>query len=180
MSASPKELIRRLYKEFWNERKLEVADQLVSQSHALTSPHVSGLAVGPAAYKKQMAWFLAGFPDLRFTVEDTICEKDKIAVSWTLTGTHKGEFLGIAPTNKKVSVAGITIHQIADGKILDSQATWDAISLFQQLGVELPIRLERLAASTSWTLPRIAQSLGSSALLRIVQKPGLSIAYRRG
>jgi steroid delta-isomerase-like uncharacterized protein len=149
MSVSPKDVIRRLYKEFWNERKLEVVDQLLSESHALTSPHISGPTVGPAAYKKQLAMFVAGFPDLRFTVEDTICEKDKIAAFWSFTGTHKGEFFGIAPTNKKVSITGITIHQIAGGKILDSYSIWDAISLFQQLGVELPIKLERRAASTS-------------------------------
>jgi steroid delta-isomerase-like uncharacterized protein len=149
MSVSPKDVIRRLYKEFWNERKLEVVDQLLSQSHALTSPHISGPTVGPAAYKKQLAMFVAGFPDLRFTVEDTICEKDKIAAFWSFSGTHKGEFFGIAPTNKKVSITGITIHQIAGGKILDSHSIWDAISLFQQLGVELPIKLESRAASTS-------------------------------
>ncbi len=148
MSVSPKEVIRRLYKEVWNERKLEVIDQLVSQSHALISPLVLGPGMGPAAYKKEIASFIGAFPDLRFTVEETICEKDKIVASWTFTGTHKGEFLGIAPTNRKVSVTGITIHQTADGKILDSQATWDAITLFQQFGVELPIRLTRRAAST--------------------------------
>ncbi len=148
MPVSPREVIRRLYDEFWNERKFEVADQLVSQSHALTSPHISGPTVGPAAYKHQLAVFVTGFPDLRFTVEDTICEKDKIAAFWTLTGTHNGEFLGVAPTNKKVSISGITIHQIVDGKILDTQAIWDVITLFQQLGVELAIKLERRGAST--------------------------------
>lgn len=148
MSLSHKEVIRRLYTEAWNQRKLEVIDQLVSKSHALMSPNISGPPVGPAAYKNQIASFVAGFPDLQFTVEDTICEKDKIATIWTLTGTHKGEFLGIAPTNKKVSVPGITVHQIVDGKILDSQAAWDLIVMFQQLGVELPIKLERRAAST--------------------------------
>jgi len=146
MSVSPKEVIRRLYKEFWNERKPEVADQLVSESHALTSPHISGATVGPGAYKKQLAAYLAGFPDLRFTVEETICEKEKVAAFWTLTGTHRGEFLGVAPTNRKVSISGITIHQVVDGKILDSQAIWDAISLFEQLGVELPVKFHRSAA----------------------------------
>jgi len=140
MSVSPREVIRRLYKEFWNERKLEVADQLVSPSHALTGPHIAGPTVGPAVYKKQLAMFVAAFPDLRFTVEETICEKDKIAASWTLTGTHKGQFLGIPPTSKQISMAGVTIHQIEDGKILDSLVMWDAISLFQQVGIKLPIR----------------------------------------
>jgi steroid delta-isomerase-like uncharacterized protein len=148
MAASPKEVIQRLYKEFWNQRKLEVADQLVAPSHALTSPHISGANVGPGAYKRQIALFLTGFPDLQFIVEDTVCEKDKVVASWTLTGTHKGDFLGIAATNKTVSIPGITIHQVVDGKILESQATWDAISLFQQLGIALPIKLDKLPGPT--------------------------------
>jgi len=139
MPVSPNEVIRRLYKEFWNERKLEVADQLISQSHALNSPHIFGAKVGPAAYKEQLAVFVAGFPDLQFTLEETVCEKEKIVACWTLTGTHEGEFLGIAPTNRRISITGMTIHQIRDGKILDSQSIWDAISLFQQFGIELPI-----------------------------------------
>jgi steroid delta-isomerase-like uncharacterized protein len=148
MSVSPREVIRHLYKEVWNERKLDLIDYLISQSHALMSPDIAGPTVGPAAYKKEISAFFAAFPDLRFNVEDTICEKDKIVASWTLTGTHTGEFLGIAPTNKKVSLSGITIHQVVDGRILDSQAIWDAISLFQQLGVDLPIKPGKRAAST--------------------------------
>jgi steroid delta-isomerase-like uncharacterized protein len=149
MSVSPREVARRLYEEFWNERKLEVADQLISQSHALTSLHISGSTVGPTAYKLQLAKFVAGFPDLRFTVKETIAEKQQIVVSWILTGTHKGEFFGVAPTNNTVSITGITMHQIADGMILDSQAMWDAIGLFQQLGVNLPIELEARNASAT-------------------------------
>ena len=149
MSSSPSEVIRRLYREFWNERRIEVVDQLLSQSHALSSPHISGPMVGPSAYKAQLAVFVSGFPDLRFTVEETVCENDKIAVSWTLTGTHKGEFLGIPPTGKQISIAGITIHQIVDGKILDSQSIWDAISLFQQFNIELPIKVKAMTSPKS-------------------------------
>jgi steroid delta-isomerase-like uncharacterized protein len=148
MSVSPKEVIRRLYKEVWNERKFDLIDQLVSRSHALVAPNVSGAAVGPAAYKKQIAAFIAGFPDLRFVVDEIVSENDKVVAAWTWSGTHRGEYLGIAATNKKVSVSGITMHQIADGKILDSQAAWDSLGLLRQLGVELPHKLQRRAVST--------------------------------
>jgi steroid delta-isomerase-like uncharacterized protein len=154
MSVSPKEVIRRLYKEAWNERKFDLIDQLVSQSHGLVAPNVSGAAVGPTAYKRQIVSLVAGFPDLRFVVEEIISENEKIVAAWTFTGTHRGEFLGIAPTNKRVSVAGITIHQIASGKILDSHAAWDALGLLRQLGVELPHKLERRAVSTTWAWPK--------------------------
>ncbi|HEY1469197.1 MAG TPA: ester cyclase [Candidatus Acidoferrum sp.] len=148
MSVSPKEVIRRLYKEAWNERKFDVIDQLVSQSHGLAAPNVSGTQVGPAAYKRQIKSLVAGFPDLRFVVEEMVCENDRVVAVWTFSGTQRGEFLGIAPTNKKVSVPGITIHQIASGKILDSNAAWDSLGLLRQLGVELPSKLERRAVSS--------------------------------
>jgi hypothetical protein len=54
----------------------------------------------------------------------------------------------MAPTNKKVSVPGITIHQLSNGKILDSQAVWDAHGLMIQLGIAQPAKTEARAAST--------------------------------
>jgi predicted ester cyclase len=63
-----------------------------------------------------------------------VCEKDMLAVSWVISGTHKGEFWGIPPTNKKISMEGITINHIADGKIMDSDVSMDALGLMRQLG----------------------------------------------
>ncbi len=147
MATSNKEVVRRLYKEVWNERKLNVTEEVISKSHALIDPTFTGTAVGPAAYKTQVQRFIAAFPDLRFTVDEYICEKDKVVASWTISGTHKGEIFGIAPTNKKVSVPGITIHQLANGKILDSQAMWDAHGLIVQLGLLQPAKMEARAAT---------------------------------
>lgn len=135
MSPDNNSIVRRLYEETWNKRKLEVLSELVSPSHALHGPNFSGSSIGPEAYKRQVALFLAGFPDLRWTIEDTIAEKDKVAVIWSFTGTHKGEFMGISATNKKVSIDGITVHEIANGKIMDSYVNWDTWGLMQQLGV---------------------------------------------
>ena len=147
MSISNKDVVRRLYKEVWNERKLQVTEEVISKSHALNDPTFTGSAVGPAAYRTQVQRFVAAFPDLRFSVEEYICEKDKVVAAWTITGTHKGEVFGIAPTHKKVSVPGITIHQLAGGKTLDSQAMWDAHGLMVQLGVAHPAKMEARVAT---------------------------------
>jgi steroid delta-isomerase-like uncharacterized protein len=90
---------------------------------------------------------LTGLPDLHFDVDDTITEKDKLVVYWTITGTHRGEFLGVPATNKKVSFSGITINQIRDGKIIESTVIWDGLGLLEQFGIELPVRYEMLATS---------------------------------
>lgn len=147
MSASNKEVIRRLYQQVWNERKLEVLDQLISKTHALSDTMMVGASVGPEVYKRNVKRFVTAFPDLHFTVEDYVTEKDKVVASWSVTGTHKGEFIGIAPTGKKICLSGITIHQLADGKILDSFAIWDALGLLQQMDIALPVHLEKWAAS---------------------------------
>jgi steroid delta-isomerase-like uncharacterized protein len=135
MSADNKAIVRRLYEEVWNKRKLEVIIEIISPSHALQGPNFFGSSIGPEAYKRQVLLFLAGYPDLHWAIEDTIAEKDKVVACWTMSGTHKGDYMGVPATNKKVSVDGMTVHQLANGKIMDSYANWDALGMMQQLGV---------------------------------------------
>jgi steroid delta-isomerase-like uncharacterized protein len=137
MSMENKAIVRRLYEEVWNKRRVELVDELISPSHALHlhDPQLSPSQIGPEAYKREVARFLTGFPDLRFAVEDMFAENDKVAVSWTISGTHKGEFWGIPPTDKRMFLEGITINHIANGKIMDSYVSWDALGMMQQLGV---------------------------------------------
>jgi steroid delta-isomerase-like uncharacterized protein len=134
MSAENKAIVRRLYEEVWNKRKLEVVNELISPSHALQGPNIFGSSVGPEAYKRQVSRFLEGYPDLRWTIENTIAEEDKVVACWTISGTHKGDFMGVPATNKKISVDGMTIHHIAGGKIMDSHSNWDTLGMMQQLG----------------------------------------------
>jgi steroid delta-isomerase-like uncharacterized protein len=147
VAAAHKLLFGRLYHTIWNERKLEYIDQVFADTHALGDPTVLGRGVGPAAYRRQVERFLIGLPDLKFVVDETVSEGDKLVVAWTVTGTHKGEFLGVPPTNKKVTFSGITINQIADGKILESTVIWDGLGLLKQFGIELPVQYEMLTAS---------------------------------
>ncbi len=135
MPADNKAIVRRLYEEVWNKRKLEVVSEVISPSHALHAPNISGSSVGPEAYKRQILLFLAGYSDLRFNIEDMIAEQDKVVACWTFSGTHRGDYMGIPATNKKVSVDGMTIHHVAGGKIMDSYSNWDALGMMQQLGV---------------------------------------------
>lgn len=134
MPADNKAIVRRLYEEVWNKRKLEVVNELISPSHALQGPTVFGSSIGPEAYKQQVSSLLEAYPDLRWTIEDTIAEKDKVVACWAFSGTHKGDYMGVPATNKKVSVGGITIHHIAGGKIMDSHTNWDVLGMMQQLG----------------------------------------------
>src|SRR5260370_16857622 len=135
MATDHKNIIRRLYEEVWNKRRFEVVKELVFPSHALTGPNFVGSSIGPEAYKEQVLLFVTGFPDLHFAVEDLIAEGDKVVSCWIISGTHKGEFMGVPATNRKVSIDGITIHQMSNGKIMDSNVSWDVWVMLQHFAV---------------------------------------------
>jgi steroid delta-isomerase-like uncharacterized protein len=138
MSADNKAVIRRLYNDVWNKRNLAAIDEIISPSHALYEPDAYDSRVGPAAYRATAERFLRGIPDLRFTVQEVISEGNKFVVVWVVTGTHQGEFYGVPATNKKLSLEGITIHQIKNGKIFDSYVSWDELGMMRQVGAVPP------------------------------------------
>ena len=90
--------------------------------------------VGIEGLKQFVSMIRAGFPDLRVTLEDAIAEGEKVVSRWTAQGTHQGELMGIAPTGNRVTITGITIHRIEDGKIVEEWSNWDALGLMQQIG----------------------------------------------
>jgi steroid delta-isomerase-like uncharacterized protein len=145
--ADNKSIVRRLYEEVWNQRHLEVAGEIISPSHAIHDNHLPDAGIGPEAYQRNVVRFVAAFPDLRFTVEDMVAENDKVVAFWVITGTHRGEFRGIAPTNVKISVEGITINHVSGGKIMDAFVNYDALGLMQQLGVVPRLSQPKRAAS---------------------------------
>ena len=75
------------------------------------------------------------FPDTHYTIDDMIVEGDKAVIRFTFAGTHKGEFGGIPPTNKKVKVWAIAIARIADGKFAEVWERYDTLSWMQELGL---------------------------------------------
>jgi len=79
------------------------------------------------------------FPDGRVTIEEMIAEGDKVVTRYTSSGTHKGEFMGIAATGKKVVVTGIVITRVDKGKIAEDWEEFDAMGFMVQLGAIPPL-----------------------------------------
>ena len=73
--------------------------------------------------------------DLKIVLEDQIASEEKVVDRWTGHGIHTGEFMGMAPTGKKITATGISIHRIAEGKIAETWNNYDALGIFQQLGI---------------------------------------------
>ena len=87
---------------------------------------------------KETAPYFTAFPDLKATVEDLIAEGDKVVARWTMSGTHENTVRDIPATGKKVTVNGVTIKRIANGKVVEEWALINMLSLYQQVGVAPP------------------------------------------
>jgi predicted ester cyclase len=77
----------------------------------------------------------AAFPDLRMAEADSLREGEKVAFRWILSGTHEGEFMGVAPTGRRVEAMGMDIVRLADGEIVEHWGEFDAMGLLRQMGV---------------------------------------------
>lgn len=88
-------------------------------------------------YKRFVSEFYDEFSDVRFTIDDMLVEGDKVAVRFTITGTHTRAPELTAPTNKKVTLWGIGIDQISGGKVVESWERYDTLGYMQQLGFVL-------------------------------------------
>jgi predicted ester cyclase len=127
-----KTIAYRYFEEAYNQKNINVLDEIVDENVKSHSPQeMRGIKV----IKEYVAENRKTFPDVKFFVEDQIAEGDKVVTRITFKATHKGKFRGIAPTGKKVTVTGINIMKIINGKIVESWAEWDAFGLMQQLGV---------------------------------------------
>ena len=91
--------------------------------------------VGLEAAKQLAAMFLSAFPDLHATVEDVLAEGDKVVTRVMVRGTHRGELMGMAPTQRQIELKGITIHRIEGDKIVEEWELSDTQGVLQQLGM---------------------------------------------
>jgi steroid delta-isomerase-like uncharacterized protein len=135
MSNANTALCRRFYDEVWNGRNLAAVAGMVAPDYVSYDPNGPDFGRGPDACREEAAYYLAAFPDLRVTVEETVVEGDRVAVRWTARGTQRGRLGGIEPTGRSVTVTGTTIWRIADGKLASARTNFDALGLFQQLGI---------------------------------------------
>jgi steroid delta-isomerase-like uncharacterized protein len=90
---------------------------------------------GAQALKEVFATLHRAFPDLHITVEDVIAEGDKVVGRNTVTGTHRGEYMGLSPTGKSISYNEIFILRFADGRIAETWGVVDVLSQMKQLGL---------------------------------------------
>jgi steroid delta-isomerase-like uncharacterized protein len=128
-------LVRRFTDEVLNAHDAGAAlDELVMEDFVEQNP-LPGQGPGRAGLADVLASMFAAFPDLRWTLRDTIAEDDRIMTLSTWTGTHRGPFMGIPPTGRTVSVESWTLDRYHEGQLAESRIIMDVAGLLMQLGV---------------------------------------------
>jgi steroid delta-isomerase-like uncharacterized protein len=132
MSIKENKALAQRATQLWNPRDINAFLEL------LAPEYVEHLNVGETPLEKVKQFYnilFTAFPDINAAIEVMFAGGDKVAYQEVVTGTHLGQFMGIPPTRKKIKMINTVIYRIADGKIAESWATMDLLSLMQQVGV---------------------------------------------
>ena len=130
-----KALARRVLEEMFNKGNLDAADELLAADYVDHDPAMPEDIHGPEGFKEYVGAYRTAFSDLHLEIEDQIAEGDKVVTRWTGTGTHDGELAGIPPTCNHVTLPGMEIVRISDGKLVEGWEGYDSMTLMRQLGV---------------------------------------------
>jgi len=130
-----KALVRQLVEEAINKGNISAIDELLIPDFVEHEELPPGIPPGREAPKVLFTMLRSAFPDLKATIEHLIAEGDEVVLHMTWTGTHEGEFMGIPPTGKRISINVIDILGIAEGKCVEHWGVMDSMAMMQQLGV---------------------------------------------
>ena len=119
----------RYYEEIWNQGRLEVCDELIALDYVNYSAPLPDLPEAPEGLKQTVAAVRHAFPDVHNTIED------KAALRVTMRGTHRGEFLGVAPTGRTIEVQELQIEHLRGDQIVAHWHQIDDLGLQRQLGL---------------------------------------------
>ena len=135
MSAEESKTIVRRFWGVWEEGNIDLVDELLAPDYINHTPASPDQPTGPEGVKGVVAMFRSAIPDLRVVVEDMVAEGDKVAVRYTLEGTHEGELFGVPPTGQRLSIKSISVERVSGGKIREHWRITDTLDMMQQLGV---------------------------------------------
>ena len=133
MLLSNETTMRRFVEQVINNGYFPVLDEVIHPNYVYRSP--DQVLQGPEALRDLFTAYRSAFPDLHIEIEEVVSAGNKTVISFTLSGTHEGDLMGIAATGRQVKVSGMTLSRFEDGKIVEEWEILDQLTLFQQLGI---------------------------------------------
>ena len=134
MSAENNKQLMNRFVKFINTASEQLAGELISPDAIFYVPGQPEPMHGPAGYLAIIGMMRSGFPDIQWTLEDSVTEGDKVAARFIMQGTHQGTFFGIPPTGKSIKVKAINFYRFANGQIVEEYGQPDMLGLLQQIG----------------------------------------------
>jgi predicted ester cyclase len=139
MSAENEALVHRLVDEVWNGGRIEVIPELVGPGYVRHDPGLPGEVHGPHGLEQTVHLYRDAFPDIHFLVEEIASTHETVFFRYRVTGTHRGDLMGIAPTGRRSEVTGLGLLHVYERKIVEEWEQWDQVEMLRKLGV-LPER----------------------------------------
>lgn len=141
MAEQNQALVGRFIDEIFNRGNLGAADELLAPDFIEHEELPPGVPRDREGVKMLSSMLRSAFPDLKASVEDIIAVGDKVVVRMTWSGTHRGEFMGVPATGKRVSIGVIDIIRVSGGKLVEHWGQMDSMGMMQQIGA-IPVPVE--------------------------------------
>jgi predicted ester cyclase len=135
LSTEQVEHILSVYLEARNTARLELLDGIYDPAVVVHDCGAPGDLRGLAALKTYYRGSHEGLSDFRMELFDVFAGGDRLAMRWTVSGTHTGELRGLPPTGKAVRFSGVAIDRVVDGRIVEEWVDYNVLSVLQQLGL---------------------------------------------
>lgn len=130
-------LVRKFF-DYLNQNdpnKVNACDSLLAPNMQMHDPFQTSMKTPNQSVKQAESEYIRAFPNKKCKIDSIFsASDDQVVVRWTCTGTHKGEFCGLSPTNKNFTISGISIYRISNNKIAEAWQVWDRFALFEQIG----------------------------------------------
>jgi predicted ester cyclase len=126
-------VVRRFHERLWGAADFSAIDDVI-EPDAVT--HWGDDEAGAVdAIRRDVERYFGAFSDVRTSVDDLVGGGDKVVLRWTTTGTHTGPYGKVEPTGRTITMRGVDIYRLAGGRIVEAWALWDALDVYQQLGI---------------------------------------------
>jgi len=120
--------------EFINSGDANIGKEIVSESAIFHVPFGPEPLKGLDGYLQILGMMRSAFPDIQWTLQETICEGDKAVARFETRGTHQGPFMGVPPTGKPICMTALNIYRFENGKIVEERGQPDIFGIMVQIG----------------------------------------------
>lgn len=143
-----KDMMRKVFQELFDKKDIAALDRYCTADFVDHNPPDGGKGGNINEAKKSFQAFFRGLPDAQAKISEMIAEGDRIYVRATFSGTHRGEFMGLSPSGKRVSYEVWHTFRLSDGKIAEHWALIDPLALMRQIGLSPKQIGDAMQAST--------------------------------